>query len=153
MLLTATASLPTAVVVGIAIGVVGIGVAWTVWGFGAARAVYVAYWRLRGVPRATETLSAVVTRAPQNLVLPNEVQFTTNDRPPTVWQVTDVGNLPTRIVFVSPERKTIYRARDLPAEVRGRLGSMRVSSFVVGGFVVEERGCRGDDVRVEVYFD
>jgi hypothetical protein len=116
------------------------------------RLALVGFWKVRGIPKSSATLAVAVTRAAANVVLPDEVQFTTNDQPPATIVIPNRTILPTRLYFVRPEKKTIWY-KDLPAEIWGRLGTMRIPKFVPGGFVLEENGCRGDDVRVEVYFD
>ncbi len=115
------------------------------------RLLWIGYWRVRGIPKASATLAVVAIRGPANLVLPHEIQFVTNDEPPKTYVIPNQP-MPTRLVFVRPQAKTIWY-KDLPAGIWGRLGLMRIPRFVQGGFVIEEHGCRGDEVRVEVYFD
>jgi hypothetical protein len=115
------------------------------------RWLWVGYWRLRGIQKSSATLGIAVRRAPNNLVLPDLIQFTTNGQPPRTVVVPNRPRTPTRLDVVRPQKRTV-RNGDLPASILGRLGTMRIPRFVPGGFVFEENGCRGDEVRVEIYF-
>lgn len=59
---------------------------------------------------------------------------------------------PVSVHFRRPVRMTIRRDQ-LPAEVPMRRDVVRITRFVLGGFVIEEAEAAGDEVVVELYFD
>jgi len=60
--------------------------------------------------------------------------------------------VPTRVHFLKPRTATVRRA-DLPAEIPAKRSNMRLTHFVPGGFVIDERLAIGDNIHVEIYFD
>lgn len=106
-------------------------------------------WRLVPAQPSQGNLKAVMTPADQKGIA--RASFTTNAAG-THDVTTTSGQLPTRLHFIKPRKMTI-RNSDLPAEVPGKRNNMRVTHFVPGGFMVNERDCVGDVVEVEIYFD
>lgn len=112
----------------------------------------VSHWLWRRIPyrRPMDQLGITVTRGPNSPLLTNLARFSTSG---TVHEVkTTNTSYPTRVRFLKP-RVQIIRRDELPALVECRRDFIEIRSWVDGGFIVDERKSRGDDVEVEFFFD